>query len=656
MRALLAVATSVLSLAVAVPATAAPSASSAPSASQQPLTNLAHLDFLTQTVTPPAQAGHSTYAPARPLRELWVYAEHRDDGSYERVGGGPHHAETDTYDQGAYDSDDIARAAVVYLRHWRQFGDAHSREYAFDLLRGLTYLQTATGPNAGNVVLWMQPDGTLNASALPREEPDPSDSANSYWLARTIWALGEGYRAFVHQDPAFARFLRARLGLALDALERDSLSRYGTYHRVDGVRTPAWLIADGADASGEAVLGLAAYVRAGGRDGVRALRRLSDGIAQLGTAPSQRWPYGAILPSALSRSSWHAWGGLAPAGLARASAALDRRALARVAVADAAAFSPALLTRYGAVNGLLPAPVDRSTIAYGVDSRVQSSLAAATVSGSRGLRQLAGVWAGWYFGQNAAASPTYDPGTGVTYDGIAADGTVNRNSGAESTIHGLLSMLALDAAPDVARLARASGAAATRDGTTVVEAEDAAVTGAAAPTDAPAGTAESSWSGQLLAVSGAATARWTLPAGSGPRFVEAVVDRTPGPGARATVTAGGTRVGRFATGGGSPQGDSPAPGRLVPLPVGTVGAGAATLTARFTGGAGRVDALLVTPVVSELRTGTVRVERCNAVRPCHVATGTGRVSVYDASGRTVRTTAGTTVRIPARGFAVVVGR
>ena len=42
----------------------------------------------------------------------------------------------------------------------------------------------------------MQPDGTLNPSPTPVELPDPSDSGESYWLARTIWALGEGYAAF----------------------------------------------------------------------------------------------------------------------------------------------------------------------------------------------------------------------------------------------------------------------------------------------------------------------------------------------------------------------------------------------------------------------------------------------------------------------------
>ena len=60
----------------------------------------------------------------------------------------------------------------------RQPERTSSRQTAYQLLRALTYLQTADGPNAGNVVLWMQPDGTLNPSAEPVELPDPSDSGH----------------------------------------------------------------------------------------------------------------------------------------------------------------------------------------------------------------------------------------------------------------------------------------------------------------------------------------------------------------------------------------------------------------------------------------------------------------------------------------------
>lgn len=101
----------------------------------------------------------------------------------------------------------MSRAATVYLRHWEQFGDYHSRDRAYQLLRGLAYLQTIEGENEGNVVLWMQPDGTLNPSAGPIEFPDPSDSDASYWLARTIWPFGEGYAVFVDEDPDFTDFL-----------------------------------------------------------------------------------------------------------------------------------------------------------------------------------------------------------------------------------------------------------------------------------------------------------------------------------------------------------------------------------------------------------------------------------------------------------------
>ena len=36
----------------------------------------------------------------------------------------------------------MARAAVVYVRDWKQTGSIHSRDAAFQMLRGLTYLQT----------------------------------------------------------------------------------------------------------------------------------------------------------------------------------------------------------------------------------------------------------------------------------------------------------------------------------------------------------------------------------------------------------------------------------------------------------------------------------------------------------------------------------
>ena len=641
-----------------------------------PLTDLAHLDSLTTTVRPPVLPGHRTYGQqAEPgLGVLWVYADRTADGSYRPTGGGAYDPVRDTYGQGAYDADDIARAAVVYLRHWRADGDAHSRDEARQLLRGLTYLQTSAGPDAGNVVLWMQPDGTLNPSPTPKDSPDPSDAGASYWLARTVWALGEGYAAFEGGDPGFAAFLRARLDLAVTALRREVLVRYGTYRIVHGVRVPAWLIADGADASAEAVLGLGAYLGtpAGRADRAArtALSQLSDGIAAMGAGGPRQWPYGALLPWALSRSDWHAWAAQMPAALAVAAGALHRPELLRSAVPDAAVFTPALLTASGPDNGWLPTPADGSQIAYGADARVHGLLAVASATGSPGLRQLAGIAAGWFFGQNPAGVAMYDPSTGVTFDGVGADGQVNRNSGAESTIHGLLTMEALDADPELAALARAAARIVHRDGQRVVEAESAIPGGAASvvrPTSA--WTGEAQWSGGAYVAAGpGSTLTWHLPAADRPRLLQPV----------ALLTAGSAATTRFATARGplgvlrygavGTQGDAPAAGELLPvtLPV-EIPAGAGTVTATTAGGTGDLDALLVAPEVAELVTaggGHAVALLHSAARTASTVTvelpgsGAAVARSYDASGRLRHTAvlgadAPVAVTVPAGGFAVV---
>ena len=315
---------------VAATGSAASRAQTGPS----PLTNLAHIDWLAAEVTPPAQVGHTTYRLAEEpdIGVLWTYADRQSDGTYRLIGGGAHDPVTDTWGQGAFNADDITRAAVVYVRHWQATAAESSRQTAYQLLRALTYMQTVEGTNAGNVVLWMQPDGTLNPSAEPVELPDPSDSGPSYWLARTIWALGEAYPAFVEADPAFAAFLRDRLDLALGAVERQVLVRYGEWLDIDGVAVPAWLIADGADATGEALMGLAPYVAATGDPRAQlVLQQLGEGVAAMSSGGPRTWPFGAILPWSLSQSIWHAWGGLAPAGLAQAHEATGDGAMRRAA-------------------------------------------------------------------------------------------------------------------------------------------------------------------------------------------------------------------------------------------------------------------------------------------------------------------------------------
>lgn len=648
--------------AVATTAASLPANAAETSTPAQPstpvLTNLAHLNFLLDTV--PLRSGvtgHSTYRQSDEptARAPWVYANRNADGSFTRVGGGPI---TDPakgwYAQGAFDADDISRAAVVYLRDWKQNGTATSRSSAYELLRSLTYLQTDSGPNAGNVVLWQQSDGTLNPSAIPVEQPDPSDSAESFWLARTVWALGEGYAGFRQSDPAFASFLAQRMTLALGALERQSLAKYGTTQQANGVTVPGWLIVGSASPTAEAVLGLSAYVAAAPGD-ARArtdLQHYAQGIAQLASGGVGQWPFGALLPEANSPTFWHAWGGMQPAALTAAATQLHDTGLQRAASTDLAQFTAQLLASGGPDNGWTPTPADQTQIAYGVDSRVEGLVAASDATSASGLATLAGAQAAWYFGANPAGVPVYDPSTGVCVDGIAADGTVNRNCGAESVIHTELSMLALDAHPAIKRTALGLNRTTATDGIRVAEAESGTLTGPASIVTPPsAWTGSANWSGgAYVSASTGATVTVQLPAGHPVARILPIADLGPD----GTATSGSGRTSWTATAGrltlplGSTQnvrpgaqGIAPTPVFLLPqtLPV-PVPAQATAVTAHVNGTA-RLDAVLVQPVVSHLAlTGTSRLDvYVNATRvpvPQHLtATGPVLATRYDGSGRQV---------------------
>jgi hypothetical protein len=613
------------------------------------LTNLAHLDFLSDRVPVANTPSHSTYRLGQDpkIGVVWVYANAQSGGAFARVGGGGLNAASGYWGQGAYDTDDITRAAVVYLRQWQATGDRHAKEQAYQLLRGAAYFQTLTGPKAGEVVLWMQPDGTLNPTPTRPDAPNPSDSDQSYWLARTLWAYGEGYAAFRHSDPAFAAFLADRIQLTLTALNRDTLVKYGKYQVIHGIKVPTWLIVDGADASSEAMLGLSAYVSAkgpGGAAATAALAKLSRGVAQMSAGSTTTWPYRALLPWALSRSDWHAWGSQMATGLAAASQALKSPALLQPAIGDTAGFTAQLLTSTGPDNGLLPAPGDPTQIAYGADARVQALNSVGQASGRRGISDLAGIAAGWYFGANPSGKPVYDPATGVTNDGVQGDGTVNPNSGAESTIHGLLSMQVLDAHPGLAQLAYASAHISVRDGLTVVEAETGTLHGdASIVTPDPAWTGESLWSGQAVQVGPGSTVTWQLPASNQPRLVQPVVELTPGSPTRTTFSADRYRLGTVNFADVGRQGNAPSPTELIPvaLPRRAIGR-APVVTASTIGGTGRIDALLVMPQVATLAAsgaghGTAVLTSKSgypAVRAVAVAgRGCASVDVYDRNGR-----------------------
>ena len=107
------------------------------------IVNLGHLDFLHATVpypsTPPT--GHSTTEPGVPIDGWWVYANYNgSNGSYTRTGGGNLRMPRSTPTGREHLTPTmLAQAAVVYLTHYRDDGDAHSLQMARRALRFVLY-------------------------------------------------------------------------------------------------------------------------------------------------------------------------------------------------------------------------------------------------------------------------------------------------------------------------------------------------------------------------------------------------------------------------------------------------------------------------------------------------------------------------------------
>jgi hypothetical protein len=353
------------------------------------------------------------------------------------------------------------------------------------------------------------------------------------------------------------------------------------------------------------------------------------------------------------------------AGLTQASVALDDAKLREPAVADTVRFSAELLTAGGPDNGWYPSPTERVQIAYGADSRLQNSLALADATDSSAYTDLAALQAAWFFGLNRSEAPVYDPATGVTFDGVQTDGTVNRNSGAESTIHGLLAMIALDQRPEVAQRAQDVATQVSRTGLEVVEAETAQ--GGAVVTPESSWTGESSWSGSFLQL--AKKEKATLGIGASPleRVVEPVlwqVEKRTAETPQSKWTQGRKQLGDLRSEVGE-KGITEASGALLPQKLKkTVPAGVDSVTVEGQRGTTQVDDLLVRPVVSRLVVGgdgrTELVRNSTAAKQDTTigeAATSGSLRVYDRDGRLLqekRVSGETRIDLPKEGFAILV--
>jgi len=165
----------------------------------------------------------------------------------------------------------------------------------------------------------------------------------------------------------------------------------------------------------------------------------------------------AAFPFGLHRSwetMWHMWGNSQSDVLARAGSLFADTAMIASAEREAVGFYPRLL-----IDGLkkeinIAAPGEEKTyeqIAYGIRPATLALLRLYDATHKREYLTMAGLYASWFFGNNALGVPMYDPASGRCFDGISDSVTLNRNSGAESTVEALLTLTELEQYPQAMR-------------------------------------------------------------------------------------------------------------------------------------------------------------------------------------------------------------
>jgi hypothetical protein len=428
---------------------------------------LAHLNFLVEDVDIAGQ----------PMAITHIYSEY------------PRYEWVDASGEGIAAVDDAARAALVYLDDYEHTRDPASLDKARRLLNFVLYMQADDG-QFYNFIL--DRAGTINQTG------NTSFKSSGWWAARAARALAAGYRVIHSIDPAYASQLDQAFQRIRDVWVGEVAVNYGKYDQVHGVQVPAWLIAGGSDVTSIAVLALVEHDSAtGGQDAATRdlLAKLSEGLAVYQAGDDRNYPFGWHPDSATSPFSWHAWGSTQGFALVRAGQQLDRPEWIASAKREADTFLARLLAGQMVGEwGVLPDEFPQ--IAYGTNSIVQALVALHQVTGDDTYGKLAGLAAGWFYGNNAATFPMYDPATGRGYDGLLGPSSfrVNQNAGAESTIEALMAVQAINTDPVASRYILYRPAAANT--WQVLEAENARQTlgDAVQSYKAAEGTGEARWS------------------------------------------------------------------------------------------------------------------------------------------------------------------
>ncbi len=341
--------------------------------------------------------------------------------------------------------DDIARAAVVYLEHFKYTGDTASRDKAKMLLKTVCRMQGEDGLFYNFI---------LSDHSINKTHKNSLLSFN-FWAVRAIWAMSYGMKILQDEDKIFCNILKNKVQRSLPHVD-GLLKNYDKYSQTeDGLKVPEWLIFGSAgDATSVLLLGLGYYYELTGGDKVKDnIIKLGDALIKTQVNNTGGFPDGAFLSW---KNIWHAWGNVQSQALGYIYSIIPEKRFLDAVSSECDRYYPEITGGnflnewpYDSKNKKIPENSIKQypQIAYGIRPIVGGLLNNYNNTKKWEYARLAGEFSTWLFGNNSAGKPLYDPLSGRCFDGINGPDSINRNSGAESTIEALLTLLYVESNP-----------------------------------------------------------------------------------------------------------------------------------------------------------------------------------------------------------------
>jgi hypothetical protein len=333
--------------------------------------------------------------------------------------------------------DDAARAIILLSVSLKREADDKKLHQLELLIAFVLRMQNENG--YFNNFIW--PNGSINTT-------DKTSLAElNWWSLRALWGLEAGL-GILPQDSALSRQTLVATDRLVANLKRDLPAKPRVTRHEEGLDVPDWLpMGSGADQAAVAVIGLLPYYDRTHDDKVLGMiTAMAGGIMQMQAGDARHFPYGAHLSW---RNQWHAWGSDQAYALLLAGRKLGRPDYVHGGLLEVDHFYPYLIRR-GYLSALIVRKIgDRylairqerfPQIAYGIRPMVYAAIEAYRITGKQRYLATALQVASWLTGTNGSHQAMYDAASGRIFDGIGPGARVNRNSGAESTVEGLLAL------------------------------------------------------------------------------------------------------------------------------------------------------------------------------------------------------------------------